>query len=1031
MPRAFISYSRKDTPVVRRLHDALVAQALETWVDWEGIPPADDWLRKIHAAIESADSVVFVLSPDSLSSEVCAGELAHALAHRKRLVPVVARDAAEGDAQVPDALRRLNWIFLRADDDFDQGVRRLVDAVRTDLDWVQAHTRLLGRAIEWEHSRRDDSFVLQKADLAAAESWLARGPDKDPQPTSLQSEYILASRAVATVRQRRLTAAAVVAAVLVGIGALVATVQYVRAEIRREQGLSQQLAAQSQALLADDPALGLLLAVHALDFAPTTEAAGALLEALERVRGVRAFLEGAFEPGMATLSADGRLLALARCTAVDGSDRCTRAAAELWRAAPGALLRLAGTSPIDPATWQLALARDGNSLATAVLATEGAASSPARTVLYRIQGDGAGADGLTLAKVTERVVQAGSEFDAAQVFAESAPAALPAPPGPARGLDSTASDRRRLAESVRRAAGQVRGNEAAVMTAAGPGAARALSTLALGELADPVRLQLWRAQGGTMHLRTQATMSSHVWGRTLLRDDGKVAAAFGCALAASGRICDEAQLVILDDSGEQPRTTTIALHKPDWVRDIALLPAGAPWVLSGGCGQYAYQNCRQGELRLWDAEQDGTVWQAYEPLPVFGGAAESLALSADGRTMLLVTQRGHASLWSLDGLGAYRNGWLASPLGRAVNDDSLRLPPPLSCKGWPPIFEPALLSLAARLATPQALCSALAAPGVDRAEAAGDHLALAACVRRQGDRCEAGRVSVWRVAEGRLVGVRSFDTSAPVTALALAPGGARLAVAQCASADAQQCADAKLELVELNGVTGQDAPGRPMAQGGHPVISLAFSADGRLLAAGGCSRLEDTGAVRACALGEIRVWRTHPLPAAGAVAAPVHAMSAHGGEVSALAFSPDGRWLASAGGEDSLAWWSVDQGVRIGPVIGGVAGVASGLHFAAPDTLVSWAPLLQGPGAASGPPDPSGGRGPSRSAAQQDALPRPRAWLASPAGWAEQACAIANRRLSEAEAKRFMPGEPARDACAAGRLPRGSALWRWLNAALA
>jgi hypothetical protein len=49
-------------------------------------------LEEIYSGIESADTFVFVLSPDSVASEYCARELAHAVANNKRLVPVCCRD---------------------------------------------------------------------------------------------------------------------------------------------------------------------------------------------------------------------------------------------------------------------------------------------------------------------------------------------------------------------------------------------------------------------------------------------------------------------------------------------------------------------------------------------------------------------------------------------------------------------------------------------------------------------------------------------------------------------------------------------------------------------------------------------------------------------------------------------------------------------------------------------------------------------------------------------------------------------------
>ena len=87
MGKVFISYSRKDNTFVRRLYDALRERGRKVWVDWEGIPPTDKWLVKIHSAIDEADAFLFVISPDSVSSDVCDIELNHAIKQHKRLVP--------------------------------------------------------------------------------------------------------------------------------------------------------------------------------------------------------------------------------------------------------------------------------------------------------------------------------------------------------------------------------------------------------------------------------------------------------------------------------------------------------------------------------------------------------------------------------------------------------------------------------------------------------------------------------------------------------------------------------------------------------------------------------------------------------------------------------------------------------------------------------------------------------------------------------------------------------------------------------
>lgn len=237
----FISYSRKDAGAVRRLHEALAARQRETWVDWEGIPPSADWMREIEAAIDSAEAVVFVLSPHSLQSEVCTRELEHAVAQHKRLLPVVVRDA--GGLAVPDTLARLNWIFLRESDPFDAGVDRLLQAIDTDLDWVQAHTRLIVRSREWEVGGFNASLLLRGDDLDTAERWLAQGPDQQPPPTGTQTRYIIDSRRQATRRRFQVLGA-------VGVALVAVTVLGTLTVLERRQTERQESIAQARRLAA-------------------------------------------------------------------------------------------------------------------------------------------------------------------------------------------------------------------------------------------------------------------------------------------------------------------------------------------------------------------------------------------------------------------------------------------------------------------------------------------------------------------------------------------------------------------------------------------------------------------------------------------------------------------------------------------------------------------------------------------------------------------------------------------------------------
>jgi hypothetical protein len=138
MTDVFISYSCRDIAFARVLHQALQQDEIETWIDWQDIPPSADWLAEVYQAIEGADTFVFVVSRHSVSSEICSKEIAHAVGHHKRLVPIVVEDI--DPTTVPEAVAALDWLFFRASDDFQQSFDSLLQAIRTDLEWVRRHT---------------------------------------------------------------------------------------------------------------------------------------------------------------------------------------------------------------------------------------------------------------------------------------------------------------------------------------------------------------------------------------------------------------------------------------------------------------------------------------------------------------------------------------------------------------------------------------------------------------------------------------------------------------------------------------------------------------------------------------------------------------------------------------------------------------------------------------------------------------------------------------------------------------------------
>ena len=259
MTDVFISYSRKDKDFVHQLNDALAAQERNTWVDWEDIPATADWWKEVTTGIEQADAFVFVISPDSVRSQVCRNEIDTALANNKRFIPLLRReivDAADQAAMHP-VISSHNWIYFREIDNFDNAFKSLINALDVDLGNARTHTRLLVRAKEWEAGNHDPSLLLQGDDLRKAELWLAQAVAKKPTPTPLHAQYISAGRQAATNRQRRLLAGVSVA--LVVSIALAILSLFLFSEANTQRGIADSKAAtatvaQGQALVEADRA---------------------------------------------------------------------------------------------------------------------------------------------------------------------------------------------------------------------------------------------------------------------------------------------------------------------------------------------------------------------------------------------------------------------------------------------------------------------------------------------------------------------------------------------------------------------------------------------------------------------------------------------------------------------------------------------------------------------------------------------------------------------------------------------------------
>ncbi len=239
--KVFISYSRKDTTFADRIKAALEARGFEVAIDRREILVFEVWWKRIETLITRADTVVFVLSPDSVVSEVALKEVNFAASLNKRFAPIVCRTI--DDKKVPEALAKFNLIFFDDETQFEAKTDQLGEGLRTDIDWVRRHTELGERARSWSLAKRPDGDLLRSPALEEAERWIASRPEGAPAPTAETQDFIRLSRASAT-WQRNVLTASLVSGLILAVG-LAGYAFYQRSQVQQELDRANQALAES------------------------------------------------------------------------------------------------------------------------------------------------------------------------------------------------------------------------------------------------------------------------------------------------------------------------------------------------------------------------------------------------------------------------------------------------------------------------------------------------------------------------------------------------------------------------------------------------------------------------------------------------------------------------------------------------------------------------------------------------------------------------------------------------------------------
>jgi hypothetical protein len=130
----FISHSSKDNAAVDRIAEKLETAGLTTWVDHHnGVSLGQGWDTSIRDAILNCDIGLFVMTPQSLNSDLCASECLLLRESGKPLYVVKLEDCAPGDIWL--YIKQVQYVDLV--EDFNHGMKLLIATLEGNINLAQ------------------------------------------------------------------------------------------------------------------------------------------------------------------------------------------------------------------------------------------------------------------------------------------------------------------------------------------------------------------------------------------------------------------------------------------------------------------------------------------------------------------------------------------------------------------------------------------------------------------------------------------------------------------------------------------------------------------------------------------------------------------------------------------------------------------------------------------------------------------------------------------------------------------------------
>jgi WD40 repeat protein/energy-coupling factor transporter ATP-binding protein EcfA2 len=964
---------------------------------------------------------------------------------RRALMSELVTNPAESGA-VEGVVRTLTEARLLMTDSDEQSGEQIVDVSHEALirgwpllrKWIEedrAGLRILRRlteaAREWQPTK-DESLLYRGSRLIQAVEWRERN---ETALNELEREFLKASMAARQAIERRrkrviigLAAAFLVAVVLAGL----AIFQWWRANEQAQVALSRQLAAESLAQMDNQPDLAFLMVIEANRTYESLEARGILLQDMQYREYLSTFLHGhTAEVHKVVFSPDGKLLATA--SGSGEKDNSVR----LYDVESGQPIgeALAGhQAPVQCVSFSsdgklLASGDDAGVVMLWDVATRQPLGQPLKRHLQTVSSLAFSPDSKILASGS----YVGDEEETGEIYLWNV-ASRTTIGQPLRGHATFVSTLAFSPDGKTLASGNGRlrpiGVEASIIlwnvqtqkilgTLTGHG--DTISSLAfnpdgrvLASGSADTKVMLWDVAArkpleglDTLEDGLLETHKNEILDVKFTADGKRLISADAGSAEIGSRVLVRAVEFSNADGGKLSltesnpmRSVTIYFRK---MESIAISPETLKWAAAGGCRKAgASRECIEAEV---------SIWNIAARLPISHLVAESMDKSVD------------CVAFSPDGKR------LASGGCAEIGDGS-----------WP---DEGCLRGEVRLwdaATRQPIGQLQGATGTINSLAYspdGKILAAGGCAKFEEEICKQGEIRLWNPDTRQLVSQLLTGHDDSVTMLAFSPNGNIMA------------SSGGSKIILWNAGTGQMlgeiAPRYPRGETLAPT-AIAFSPDGKTLVSSGCGKMGQklTSAqtpTDVCLKGQIHFWDVATRQPLG------EPLTAHDDQIMSVAFSPDGKTLASASGQSDgkIKLWDVATRQPVGRDFTGYVTDMKKVIFS-PDgkTLVSAATMVTEDNrtysiflwdvatrqliglplaahtdkimdiafspdgqklAAGGSDRPLGMNGTGGS------VKRLRIWDMTLESWIQNACRIANRNLTQAEWQRYFPNQSYRKTC--------------------